>query len=98
MSGVVVTPCPHHPIGAKGIGECATVAGPAAFVNAVINALGGTGVRNIDMPLLPLPPYQPSLVIVLPNPSAAMTAPEWMIQRSPRTTLRTKVTLACKRL
>jgi carbon-monoxide dehydrogenase large subunit len=49
----VVTPCPHHPIGAKGIGECATVAGPAAFVNAVINALGGTGVRNIDMPLLP---------------------------------------------
>ena len=31
----VVTPCPHHPIGAKGIGECATVGGPAAFVNAV---------------------------------------------------------------
>ncbi|MEM9517387.1 MAG: molybdopterin cofactor-binding domain-containing protein, partial [Actinomycetota bacterium] len=49
----VVTPCPHHPIGAKGIGECATVGGPAAFVNAVIDALGGTGVRNIDMPLLP---------------------------------------------
>jgi len=34
----VVTPCPHHPIGAKGIGECATVGGPAAFVNAVMNA------------------------------------------------------------
>ena len=34
----VVTPCPHHPIGAKGIGECATVGGPAAFVNAVIDA------------------------------------------------------------
>jgi carbon-monoxide dehydrogenase large subunit len=49
----VVTPCPHHPIGAKGIGECATVGGPAAFVNAVMNALEGTGVRNIDMPLLP---------------------------------------------
>jgi len=29
----VVTPCPHHPIGAKGIGECACVGGPAAFVN-----------------------------------------------------------------
>ena len=27
--------------------------GPAAFVNAVMNALGETGVRNIDMPLLP---------------------------------------------
>ncbi|HEY7222846.1 MAG TPA: aerobic carbon-monoxide dehydrogenase large subunit, partial [Micromonosporaceae bacterium] len=34
----VVTPCPHHPIGAKGIGECATVGGPAAFVNAVMDA------------------------------------------------------------
>jgi carbon-monoxide dehydrogenase large subunit len=49
----VVTPCPHHPIGAKGIGECATVGGPAAFVNAVMDALKDHGVRNIDMPLLP---------------------------------------------
>ncbi|MEZ5095983.1 MAG: molybdopterin cofactor-binding domain-containing protein [Nocardioides sp.] len=49
----VVTPCPHHPIGAKGIGECATVGGPAAFVNAVMDAIKDTGVRNIDMPLLP---------------------------------------------
>ncbi len=49
----VVTPCPHHPIGAKGVGECATVGGPAAFVNAVMDALKGYGVRNIDMPLLP---------------------------------------------
>ncbi len=49
----VVTPCPHHPIGAKGIGECATVGGPAAFVNAVMNALQHRGVRNIDMPMLP---------------------------------------------
>ena len=37
----VVTPCPHHPIGAKGIGECATVGGPAAFVNAVMDAVKG---------------------------------------------------------
>ena len=49
----VVTPCPHHPIGAKGVGECAAVGGPAAFVNAVHDALASTGVRNIDMPLLP---------------------------------------------
>jgi aerobic carbon-monoxide dehydrogenase large subunit len=49
----VVTPCPHHPIGAKGIGECAAVGGPAAFVNAVMDALKHTGVRNIDMPLFP---------------------------------------------
>ena len=49
----VVTPCPHHPIGAKGIGECAAVGGPAAFVNAVMDALKDTGVRNIDMPVFP---------------------------------------------
>jgi carbon-monoxide dehydrogenase large subunit len=48
----VVTPCPHHPIGAKGVGECAAVGGPAAYVNAVMNAIAGSGVRNIDMPLL----------------------------------------------
>jgi carbon-monoxide dehydrogenase large subunit len=54
----VVTPCPHHPIGAKGVGECATVGGPAAFVNAVMNAISDTGVRNIDMPLLPDRVYQ----------------------------------------
>ncbi len=54
----VVTPCPHHPIGAKGVGECATVGGPAAFVNAVLNAVKGSGVRNIDMPLLPDRVYQ----------------------------------------
>lgn len=49
----VVTPCPHHPIGAKGIGECAAVGGPAAFVNAVIDAVKHLGVKNIDMPVLP---------------------------------------------
>ncbi|HEX6947051.1 MAG TPA: aerobic carbon-monoxide dehydrogenase large subunit [Acidimicrobiia bacterium] len=54
----VVTPCPHHPIGAKGIGECAAVGGPAAFVNAVIDAVKHLGVRNIDMPLFPDRVYQ----------------------------------------
>ncbi|HXY94771.1 MAG TPA: aerobic carbon-monoxide dehydrogenase large subunit [Acidimicrobiia bacterium] len=47
------TPSPHHPIGAKGVGESATVGSPAAYVNAVIDALAHLGVRNIDMPLLP---------------------------------------------
>jgi carbon-monoxide dehydrogenase large subunit len=46
-----VTPSPHHPIGAKGVGESPTVGSPAAFVNAVIDALWHLGVRNIDMPL-----------------------------------------------
>ena len=51
--GEVVTPSPHHPIGAKGVGESATVGSPAAYVNAVIDALAHVGVRNIDMPLTP---------------------------------------------
>ena len=51
--GETVTPSPHHPIGAKGVGESATVGSPAAYVNAVIDALQHTGVRNIDMPVLP---------------------------------------------
>ncbi|HEX2293507.1 MAG TPA: aerobic carbon-monoxide dehydrogenase large subunit [Gaiellaceae bacterium] len=49
--GETVTPSPHHPIGAKGVGESATVGSPAAFVNAVVDALAHAGVRNIDMPL-----------------------------------------------
>jgi carbon-monoxide dehydrogenase large subunit len=51
--GELVTPSPHHPIGAKGVGESATVGSPAAYVNAVIDALWHAGVRNIDMPLTP---------------------------------------------
>jgi aerobic carbon-monoxide dehydrogenase large subunit len=46
-----VTPSPHHPIGAKGVGESATVGSPAAYVNAVIDALAHRGVRNLEMPV-----------------------------------------------
>ncbi len=49
--GETVTPSPHHPIGAKGVGESPTVGSPAAYVNAVIDALQHLGVRNIDMPV-----------------------------------------------
>jgi carbon-monoxide dehydrogenase large subunit len=51
--GETVTPSPHHPIGAKGIGESATVGSPAAVVNAVVDALAPYGVRHVDMPLTP---------------------------------------------
>jgi carbon-monoxide dehydrogenase large subunit len=51
--GSTVTPCPHHPIGAKGIGESATVGSPAAVVNSVIDALEPFGVMHADMPLTP---------------------------------------------
>ncbi|MGD9704195.1 MAG: aerobic carbon-monoxide dehydrogenase large subunit [Acidimicrobiia bacterium] len=48
--GETCTPSPHHPIGAKGVGESATVGSPAAVVNAVLDAIQ---VRHADMPLTP---------------------------------------------
>jgi carbon-monoxide dehydrogenase large subunit len=51
--GATVTPSPHHPIGAKGIGESATVGSPAAVVNSVMDALAPFGVKHADMPLTP---------------------------------------------
>jgi carbon-monoxide dehydrogenase large subunit len=45
------TPSPHHPIGAKGVGESPNVGSPAAFVNAVMDALAPLGVQHVDMPL-----------------------------------------------
>jgi carbon-monoxide dehydrogenase large subunit len=52
-TGHTVTPSPHHPIGAKGIGESATVGSPPAIVNAVVDALKPYGIRHADMPLTP---------------------------------------------
>jgi aerobic carbon-monoxide dehydrogenase large subunit len=51
--GATVTPSPHHPIGAKGVGESATVGSPPAIVNSVLDALRPFGVRHADMPLTP---------------------------------------------
>jgi len=48
-----VTPSPHHPLGAKGVGESATVGAPPAIVNAVVDALAHLGVRHIDIPITP---------------------------------------------
>ncbi|MGH2625760.1 MAG: molybdopterin cofactor-binding domain-containing protein, partial [Anaerolineales bacterium] len=48
-----VTPSPHHPLGAKGVGESATVGAPAAIANAVIDAMWHLGVRHIDIPITP---------------------------------------------
>ena len=48
-----VTPSPHHPLGAKGIGESATVGSPPAIVNAICDALAPLGVRHVDMPCTP---------------------------------------------
>ena len=45
-----VTPSPHHPIGAKGVGESPNVGGVSAFSNAVVDAFAHLGVRHMPMP------------------------------------------------
>jgi len=48
-----VTPCPHNPLGVKGVGEAGAIASPAAVVNAAVDALSHLGIKHIDMPLTP---------------------------------------------
>lgn len=48
-----ITPSPHHPLGAKGVGESPTVGAPPAIANAVVDALWHLGVRHIDIPITP---------------------------------------------
>ncbi|MDA8373368.1 MAG: xanthine dehydrogenase family protein molybdopterin-binding subunit [Actinomycetota bacterium] len=47
------TPSPLNPLGAKGIGESATVGSTPAVQNAIVDALAHLGVRHIDMPATP---------------------------------------------
>jgi aerobic carbon-monoxide dehydrogenase large subunit len=42
-----VTPCTHNPLGVKGCGEAGAIGSPAAFINALTDALG---VRDLAMP------------------------------------------------
>ena len=45
-----VTPSPHHPIGAKGVGESPHVGGVPCFSNAVQDAFRAFGNRHTNMP------------------------------------------------
>jgi carbon-monoxide dehydrogenase large subunit len=47
------TPSPLNPLGAKGIGEAATIGSTPAVQNAVIDAIAHLGVRHLDMPCTP---------------------------------------------
>jgi aerobic carbon-monoxide dehydrogenase large subunit len=47
------TPSPTNDLGAKGIGESATVGSTPAMQNAVVDALSHLGIRHIDMPCTP---------------------------------------------
>jgi carbon-monoxide dehydrogenase large subunit len=57
-TGHTVTPSPHHPLGAKGVGESPTVGAPPAIANAVVDALWHLGVRHIDIPITPQKVWQ----------------------------------------
>jgi carbon-monoxide dehydrogenase large subunit len=46
-----VTPCPHNPLGVKGVGEAGAIAAPPAIVNAVLDALEPFGVDSVPLPL-----------------------------------------------
>ena len=47
------TPTSRNPLGAKGIGESATVGSTPAVQNAVVDALKHLGVRHVDIPATP---------------------------------------------
>ena len=44
------TPSPHHPIGAKGVGESPNVGGVSAFSNAINDAFAHLGLTHTPMP------------------------------------------------
>jgi carbon-monoxide dehydrogenase large subunit len=47
------TPSPLNPLGAKGIGEAATIGATPAVQNAVIDAVAHLGIRHLDLPCTP---------------------------------------------
>ncbi|MGI9508400.1 MAG: xanthine dehydrogenase family protein molybdopterin-binding subunit [Geminicoccaceae bacterium] len=49
----VEVPCKNNEMGVKGCGEAGSVASPAAVINAIIDALQGLGVTEVDMPATP---------------------------------------------
>jgi carbon-monoxide dehydrogenase large subunit len=66
-----VTDSPLNPLGAKGIGESATVGSTPAVQNAVVDALSHLGVRHLDMPMKParvLRAVQAAAAGTLPDP------------------------------
>jgi aerobic carbon-monoxide dehydrogenase large subunit len=65
-----VTETPQNPLGAKGIGESATVGSTPAVQNAVVDALSHLGVRHLDMPL------KPDRIVAAVQAAAAGTLPD----------------------
>lgn len=47
------TPSPTNPMGVKGCGEAGTIASPPAVINAIVDALWGLGVTDVERPATP---------------------------------------------
>jgi carbon-monoxide dehydrogenase large subunit len=69
------TPSPLNPLGAKGIGESATVGSTPAVQNAVVDALSHLGIRHLDMPLSPEKVWQAIRDAEAGNPPAPWREP-----------------------
>ncbi len=46
-------PCETNPLGVKGAGEAGAVGSPPAVMNALVDALRGSGIHHLDMPATP---------------------------------------------
>ncbi|MGI9062520.1 MAG: xanthine dehydrogenase family protein molybdopterin-binding subunit [Pseudonocardiaceae bacterium] len=85
------TPTPLNPLGAKGIGESATVGSTPAVQNAVVDALAHLGVRHLDMPCTSQRVWRAirdarAGTLADPwrePPSVFATLPEWGVGRRP---------------
>jgi len=51
--GHSVTPSPTNPLGVKGVGEAGTIGAAPAVMNAIVDALSGLGVHDMEMPASP---------------------------------------------
>jgi CO/xanthine dehydrogenase Mo-binding subunit len=52
-TGHTETTTPLNPLGAKGIGEAATIGSTPCVANAVMDALEPFGITHLDLPLTP---------------------------------------------
>jgi carbon-monoxide dehydrogenase large subunit len=52
--GESVTPSPTNELGVKGVGEAGTIGAAPCVMNAVVDALSGLGVHDLQMPASPL--------------------------------------------
>ena len=75
------TPTPLNPLGAKGIGEAATIGATPAVQNAVIDAVRHLGVRHIDLPCTSEAVWQAMTAAVSGNPTDPWREPPAIFSR-----------------